>query len=424
MNEVILYLTDYIIKSLVAVILLLLLSGNSYNKKRKIFSISFIVICISCYLVFYSYNFGVFLFSVGILAFVFKIIENKRKIHIAIWGAITYMYIFLLEDLSYILCLLICKKYDLKINNYYDLLSYIVSLVLFVLIILHLNKKKIQYWEINFKNFSAIIFIEFLITFIIVSITNMIYQILFNMNYSFEYQQLIFGLVWLSFIFINTSFFAGCLFLYLKQLKKELSFNQTYFLMEKEYLNILKQHEEDIRKFQHDVNKHLSMLQLLLDTKEYKQVYAYLQELNSNYRKIKKVHKTGNEIMDLIVNEKVYNNPQITFKLKGSLPSQFSISQYDFCTVLLNILDNAIEANKKNKDKYINISMGYYNNYISLVISNPVEIKEISSYSKHDKQNRGYGIINIKETLSKYEHQFNISQDEQLFEVSILLRYK
>ncbi|MCA0743717.1 GHKL domain-containing protein, partial [Clostridioides difficile] len=235
---------------------------------------------------------------------------------------------------------------------------------------------------------------------------------------------LMLSLACISIILIIIVSFLCCLFLYLKQIKKELSFQQTYILMEKEYLNILKQHEDDMKKFQHDTNKHLSMLQLLLDNKEYEQLHKYLQELNNNYNKIRRIHKTGNETMDLIINKTIHDNPQITFNLKGDLPEQIAVSQYDLCTILLNLLDNAVEANRKNEDKYIDIFMGYYKDYISIIISNPTENEEVSSYSKKDKSNRGYGIINVKETLTKYEHQFDILHDKQLFKVSILLRYK
>lgn len=54
MNEVILYLTDYTIKSLVAIILLSL--HNSKKRKSFSISISFIIICLSCYLVVHIYN--------------------------------------------------------------------------------------------------------------------------------------------------------------------------------------------------------------------------------------------------------------------------------------------------------------------------------------------------------------------------------
>ena len=422
MNEVILYLTDYTIKSLVAIILLSL--HNSKKRKSFSISISFIIICLSCYLVVHIYNLITFFLVVCGLLVLYIYVANKRKIYLDLLGFLSYMFIYLIENLSYILCLLVSERYGLEINSYYDLLSYIISLVFLGLIIFYINKKDITYWNIDFKRFSVFIIIEFLIILVIVSAINTIYQILFNMNYTFEYYQLMLSLACISIILIIIVSFLCCLFLYLKQIKKELSFQQTYILMEKEYLNILKQHEDDMKKFQHDTNKHLSMLQLLLDNKEYEQLHKYLQELNNNYNKIRRIHKTGNETMDLIINKTIHDNPQITFNLKGDLPEQIAVSQYDLCTILLNLLDNAVEANLKNEDKYIDIFMGYYKDYISIIISNPTENEEVSSYSKKDKSNRGYGIINVKETLTKYEHQFDILHDKQLFKVSILLRYK
>ncbi|HBH1378643.1 sensor histidine kinase [Clostridioides difficile] len=334
------------------------------------------------------------------------------------------MYIYLVENLCYTFGLLVCKKYSLEINSCCELLSYIASLMFLGAIILYINKKDISYLNINFKYFSKFIIVEFIILLATVFIINTVYKTLFNLNYTFEHYQLMLSIVVILLILIISASFGCCLFLYLKQIEKEFSSQQIFNLIEKEYLNMLKQRDNEIRKFQHDINKHLSMLQLLLENKEYKQVNDYLQELNNNYLKIKKIYKTGNEIVDLIINKKIQENPQVSFNLKGGLPEQIAVSQYDICTILLNILDNAIEANKRNQDKYIDIIMGYYKDYISIIISNPTEIENVSAYSKKDKTNHGYGLINVKETLAKYEHQFDISYDKQCYQVNILLRYK
>ncbi|MCA0743665.1 hypothetical protein KWR21_018745, partial [Clostridioides difficile] len=187
MNEVILYLTDYTIKSLVAIILLSL--HNSKKRKSFSISISFIIICLSCYLVVHIYNLITFFLVVCGLLVLYIYVANKRKIYLDLLGFLSYMFIYLIENLSYILCLLVSERYGLEINSYYDLLSYIISLVFLGLIIFYINKKDITYWNIDFKRFSVFIIIEFLIILVIVSAINTIYQILFNMNYTFEYYQ-------------------------------------------------------------------------------------------------------------------------------------------------------------------------------------------------------------------------------------------
>ena len=89
MNEVILYLTDYTIKSLVAIILLSL--HNSKKRKSFSISISFIIICLSCYLVVHIYNLITFFLVVCGLLVLYIYVANKRKIYLDFYHICLYI---------------------------------------------------------------------------------------------------------------------------------------------------------------------------------------------------------------------------------------------------------------------------------------------------------------------------------------------
>ena len=89
--------------------------------------------------------------------------------------------------------------------------------------------------------------------------------------------------------------------------------------------------------------------------------------------------------------------------------SGVKLSALDTCTILANILDNAIEAVEKLDEdkKHIELTFKRNENYMIITETNQtlneVDIRDnIIITTKKDKANHGFGLINIKETAEKY----------------------
>lgn len=142
---------------------------------------------------------------------------------------------------------------------------------------------------------------------------------------------------------------------------------------------------------------------------------------------IKKVFKTGNDLADIIINHKFISAKEkgIEFIVKGILPEHINISFYSFSTILFNLLDNAIEANEKNKiEKYIHLEFGYYRDYLNIKISNPGSNININKSSKDNKRLHGFGISNIRKELSRNSGNMRIENENSQFTIDIILKYK
>lgn len=90
----------------------------------------------------------------------------------------------------------------------------------------------------------------------------------------------------------------------------------------------------------------------------------------------------------------------------------------DICTIFSNIIDNAIEAvSLVEGNKYIDISLRKHNNYLVISEKNPCKNKvtivdnSIDS-TKKDHGNHGFGLVNIKEVVGKYDWDVNLSVNE------------
>lgn len=94
-------------------------------------------------------------------------------------------------------------------------------------------------------------------------------------------------------------------------------------------------------------------------------------------------------------------------------------------------MDNAVEACDKihEKIKYIKIISDFKNNYWYFKAVNTVDCKaEIKNNNiittKIDSDDHGFGLQNIRDTVFKYDGDFNIDCSDELFTLEITLHLK
>ena len=111
------------------------------------------------------------------------------------------------------------------------------------------------------------------------------------------------------------------------------------------------------------------------------------------------------------------------------------VAPIDLSIMLGNLLDNAIEACMKINPvslRIIRFAMGCYDGHITIVCSNPYtelypqtktsseDIKLLSS--KSDKNNHGFGLINIQEITEKYNGKMDIQASDNVFTITLYLK--
>ena len=95
----------------------------------------------------------------------------------------------------------------------------------------------------------------------------------------------------------------------------------------------------------------------------------------------------------------------------------------DLCVIFGNALDNAIEACEKLENhRMINISAIYDDNQLICKIANTA-LQGTSNLqtTKADKENHGFGLDNIKQALSKYNHVVKIEHADNEFVLSFII---
>lgn len=110
------------------------------------------------------------------------------------------------------------------------------------------------------------------------------------------------------------------------------------------------------------------------------------------------------------------------------LPGRYErIQPLDLCVVLGNLLDNAVEAERKNKSKKeIFLEMCEEQGLVSITISNWIDEPYRESAEKMISMKRGsvphgIGLSSVKEVVGKYGGSFEVGMDEEYFRVRVVM---
>ena len=95
--------------------------------------------------------------------------------------------------------------------------------------------------------------------------------------------------------------------------------------------------------------------------------------------------------------------------MEGTLSESIFITDFDLCTMFSNLLSNAVEACAKvqGRNRQIRLEIRDMQDILIIELENsvdePVDIPVIGEMTtKKDKENHGYGVRNIQETVRKY----------------------
>lgn len=220
--------------------------------------------------------------------------------------------------------------------------------------------------------------------------------------------------------------------------KVNLLMSETLLKSQKNYYQSILEKEEDTKKFRHDINHHINCLLRLQIEEQYDDLREYLLSMGSGINQIKRGIDTGNELINIIVEDicSNYADSKININWKGIFPEKTKFTNMDICILLSNILKNAFEAELKwkenakresvHKEYEIFVDIKNINRALYIRVMNDtgtsgkISRNQIIHTTKADKENHGYGTIIIKDMIDKYGGILTYSCKEHLFTTEIL----
>lgn len=116
-------------------------------------------------------------------------------------------------------------------------------------------------------------------------------------------------------------------------------------LIEKHYAEVENIYRQ-MRGWRHDYHNHIQTLQAYLASGDIQRIGPYLRALGSDLETVDTILKTGNIMVDAILNSKLSlaKREHIAIDATAHVPKELRVSEIDLCVALGNLLDNAMEA--------------------------------------------------------------------------------
>ena len=331
----------------------------------------------------------------------------------------TILGVFLMYFVSAVLDAMI----GLPLQNYFDINDEYIDLVagpigIVLLLCLILIYRKITHKTINIsQNIWISLTIGLIIFFVIYAVTYPYY----NSKEFHTSRYIIFAGVMA--IIIS---FLGIFFIYFVNQNNELKIagkvNDEKNKMLYNYYMQLEERDIEIRKFIHDYKNHVRGILYYAEEKKYDELIKYARTICEEGDYFDQVVDVGHNFVNAIINHYVAEAGKLDIKLdvEGSVIDAKNIEDYDWSTIIPNMLNNAIEETKKLEENLRKITFSIKNNQNKIVITmiNPIyDVDNIQHTSvlkttKSDKLNHGFGIKNIIRCVEKYHGDVSYSVNE------------
>lgn len=209
-----------------------------------------------------------------------------------------------------------------------------------------------------------------------------------------------------------------------RQFRSANEYQEKCLAYQRDYYEKLIVKDEEIRKFRHDVRKHLHVLSMLCRKGNIDEAGRYVDELDGRVEEMTGI-VTGNAIADYFVNEAVYQLEQsgeIVYNVVGRFPDEMRISNMDLCVLLGNALDNAREALLKVEGRReLRMEILNLRQVLMIRISNSACKPErpFLESTKEKKREHGYGTKNMMWVVEKYDGDIKWYYRDGFFVVEI-----
>lgn len=184
------------------------------------------------------------------------------------------------------------------------------------------------------------------------------------------------------------------------------------------------------RGWRHDYHNHIQTMKAHLALGNLEELETYLNELDSDLTTVDTVIKTGNIMIDAILNSKisVAKAKNIQIDAKALVPKELAISEVDLSVIIGNLMDNAMEACLKisqEENRFIRIYIDILKGQLYIYVMNATEEKlrrfgRVYLSTKLDR-NHGFGLMRMDKVVSKYHGYLDRQHEEGVFVTEVLL---
>ena len=184
-----------------------------------------------------------------------------------------------------------------------------------------------------------------------------------------------------------------------------------------------------VRAMRHDYENNLLSIGVILDAGQTEDARDYVRQLQGEVHTAAYSFATGNYFADAILSDKaaVAAKKEMQISFSGTVPEK-KISNPDLCTILCNLLDNAVRGSDLCAPCTVELDGRETADRWLLTVKNPVAQKVVIRggmirTSKADAENHGIGIANVRRAAEKYHGYLELECNDRCFtaEVGLML---
>lgn len=193
---------------------------------------------------------------------------------------------------------------------------------------------------------------------------------------------------------------------------------------QRDYYKARTSEEERVRAIYHDLKNHLLVMESRQNTEETRRMAETLLSQIEDYEDY--VH-TGNDFLDIILKDKAakVREKQIDFSAIVDFNGIDFIEPLDISTIFGNAIDNAIEASEKlpEERRLVTVRAERVRDMLLIAVENNIlpGTQAPEGTTKKDRFVHGFGIPNIKKAVEKYGGQCSFRQENDTYQLKMLL---
>jgi len=188
---------------------------------------------------------------------------------------------------------------------------------------------------------------------------------------------------------------------------------------------------ETLHRMRHELKNQYALMKTYLDSGDYVRLRRYFSEFSDKIEETVNFEDCGNDTLNAIISIERgrARGAGVELDCKIAVPRKLNIKDVDLCSLLMNLINNAIEYYERGgeqTDKRISLEMFLVNSTLMVKVSNPVlpehaEKALTLKTSKKNKNMHGYGSKIVAGIVEKYNGTISYGMENDEFTVDAML---